>query len=92
MKPEYEETRELMAVVREATDLVTGEGVDAACAKFRVKDSRWYQDDDYVFVLGMDGEALCHPARPSLEGRNLMELRDPKGRPIAVLLLRELES
>ena len=92
MEPKYDETRELMAVVQEAAALVGGEGVDAACEKFRVEDSRWYHDDDYVFVLGMDGEALCHPARPSLEGRNLLELRDPKGKPIVVHFLRELES
>jgi hypothetical protein len=92
LEPKYEATRELMATVRDAAELVTAEGLDAACARFRVKDSRWYQGDDYVFVLAMDGEALCHPARPSLEGRNLMDLHDPRGRPIAVLMLRELET
>lgn len=91
IEPRYEETRELMTVVREAADLVAAEGVEAACVQFRAQDSKWFQGDDYVFVLDMDGMALCHPARPSLEGRNLMELRDPKGRPIAVLFLRELE-
>ena len=92
MAPEYEATRELMTTVREAAALVESEGVDAACARFRERDSRWFQGDDYVFVLSMDAVALCHPARPSLEGRDLMELRDPKGRPIARLMLRELES
>jgi signal transduction histidine kinase len=92
MEPRYEETGELMAVVRDAADLVAGEGVEVACESFRDKESRWFHEDDYVFVLDMDGVALCHPASPSLEGRNLMELRDPKGRPIATLFLRELES
>ena len=92
VEPKYAETRELMTLVREAADLVESEGVEAACEEFRVAGSRWFQDDSYVFVLSMDAEGLCHPARPSLEGRNLMELRDPKGRPIAGLFLRELES
>lgn len=92
MEPKYEETKELMAVVREAAELVGAEGADAACVQFRAQDSKWFQGDDYVFVLDMNGMALCHPAKPNLEGRNLMELRDPKGRPIAVLFLRELES
>ena len=91
-EPEYQATRDLMTVVQDAAQLVASEGVEAACARFRVRDSRWFQGDDYVFVLDMDAVALCHPARPSLEGRNLMELRDPKGRPIAQLFLRELES
>ena len=91
-EPEYQATRDLIAVVREAAELVASEGVETACARFRERGSRWFQGDDYVFVLDMDAVALCHPARPSLEGRNLMDLRDPKGRPIAQLLLRELES
>ena len=92
MEPRYEETRELMTLVREAAELVGSKGVEAACEEFRVADSRWLHEDTYVFVLGMDAETLCHPARPSLEGRNIMELRDPRGRPIAVHFLRELES
>ncbi len=90
--PKYEETRELMAAVRDAAELVVNEGIAAACEQFRVEGSRWYQDDGYVFVLGMDGEALCHPAKPSLEGRSLRELRDPKGKPIVANFIRELES
>ena len=46
MEPKYEETRELMAVVSEAADLVAEEGVEAACEKFREEDSRWFHDDD----------------------------------------------
>jgi signal transduction histidine kinase len=92
LEPKYEETRELMDLVRDAAELVTSQGVEAACAQFRVADSRWYRDDSYVFVLGMDGEALCHPARPSLEGRSLLELRDPKGKPIVANFIRELQA
>ena len=92
MEPRYPATRELMETVLQAAELVAGEGVEAACAQFRERDSRWFQGDDYVFVLDMEGLALCHPARPSLEGRNLMELKDPKGRPIAALFLRELAT
>ena len=92
VEPQYQETRELMATVRDAADLIGKEGVQAACARFKERDSRWFAGDDYVFVLSMDAVALCHPARPSLEGRDLTELRDPKGLPIAQLMLRELGS
>ena len=91
-EPEYQATRDLMKVVQEAAQLVASEGVEAACAQFRVRDSRWFRGDDYVFVLDMNAVALCHPARPSFEGRDLMEMRDPRGRPIAQLFLRELAS
>lgn len=91
-EPRYEETRALIAQVADAVALVEEVGVEAACAEFRQRDSRWFQGDDYVFVLDMEGLALCHPARPSLEGRDLTDLRDPRGRPIAVLLQRELAA
>ena len=92
MAPKYEETTELMALVSDAAEIVGSDGVATACEQFRVAGSRWYRDDGYVFILGMDGEALCHPARPSLEGRSLLELRDPKGKPIVANFIRELES
>ena len=91
-EPKYEATRELMVQVREAADLVGEVGVEAACARFRERGSRWFQDDDYVFVLDLEGLALCHPARPSFEGRDQKDLKDPKGLPIVALMLRELES
>ena len=92
VEPRYEETRALIAQVADAVALVEEAGVEAACAEFRQRGSRWFQGDDYVFVLDMEGLALCHPARPNLEGRNLMYLSDPKGRPIAALLQRELAA
>ena len=92
MEPKYEATRELMTVVREAAELVGAEGVGAACARFKERGSRWFEGDDYIFVVGMDGMTLCHPARPSLEGRDQTNLRDPRGRPIVQLMLREVES
>lgn len=92
MEPRYEETRQLMSEVRDAAGLVAAEGVAPACARFKERGSRWFEGDDYVFVLGLDGTALCHPARPSLEGRDQTDLRDPRGRPIVQLMLREVES
>ena len=91
-EPKYAETRELMALVRDAAELVASEGVQAACQQFRVEGSRWLEGDTYVFVLDMDSVTLCHPARPSFEGRDMSELVDPRGRPIAGLLQREMAS
>jgi signal transduction histidine kinase len=36
--------------------------------------------DTYVFVESTDGVELVNAAQPSLEGRNLMDLRDLKGK------------
>lgn len=90
--PEHAETRDLMAVVTTAGELVGALGVEAACAEFRQAGSRWLHGDLYVFVLDSEGNARCHPAQPSLEGRSLRELRDPKGKPIVATFLRELAA
>ena len=92
MAPKYQATIELIGLVEDAVALVETEGVTAACDEFREPGSRWFDDQTYVFVLAMDGRALCHPAQPALEGRDLNEVRDPKGRPILELMLRELET
>lgn len=36
--------------------------------------------ETYIFVESTDGVELVNAAQPSLEGRNLMELRDLKGK------------
>lgn len=90
LKPEYKETKELMALVEQAAALIGEKGVEAACDDFGVLDSRWLFDDVYVFVIDLEGTTLCHPARRDLEGKVLLELRDPAGKPIIANLLRDL--
>lgn len=92
MAPRHEGTLELIGLVEAAVELVEAEGVEPACARFREAGSRWFEGETYIFVLDMQGKAICHPAQPALEGRYLNELRDPKGRPILELMVRELES
>lgn len=89
-EPEYDETRELISLVDGAGELVAAQGLDFACEEFREPGTRWFQDEIYVFVFDMQGNALCHPARPNLEGQALLELRDPFGRPIVETFVREL--
>ena len=70
--------------------LVGEKGVEGACAEFRKPDSRWFHGETYVFVNDMKGDSLCHPAKPSLEGRTLLDLRDPYGKPIVQIFTREV--
>lgn len=77
---EHEETRELVALVDDAAELVRTRG-EAAFEDFRVADSRWRKGDTYIFVLDPEGNMLVHPD-PALEGRNDLELKDLKGKPI----------
>lgn len=90
--PAHAATRELLSLVHDAAALVAAEGVEGACADFRTPGSRWLHDETYVFVIDTQGEALCHPGQPALEGRSLLELHDPHGKPIVASFLRELEN
>ena len=79
--PAYEnpETRQLVAVVNEAAELVRATG-EAAFHDFRSSD-RWHQGEYYVFVLDLNGNMLVHPDS-ALEGKNQMDLKDINGKPI----------
>jgi two-component system NarL family sensor kinase len=39
-----------------------------------------YGDDGYFFVYDLHGKVLMHPRQPELVGRDLWEMRDPRGR------------
>lgn len=80
MPCEYEETRDLVALVNDATELVSAEG-EAAFSKLSQDESRWRQGETYVFVLDPEGNMLVHPDT-SLQGRNVMDLKDVHGKPI----------
>jgi signal transduction histidine kinase len=62
---------------REAVQLVDAAGAEissngaAALAQFRVKGSRWFQGDRYVFVLDPRGDILAYPPDPALETANM---------------------
>ncbi len=86
---EYQATRDLVDLVTRAGALVGEQGA-AACDAFKQKGGEWLTEERYVFVLDMAGLAICHP-NSSLEGRNLSDLRDPDGKPIMQLILRQLE-
>lgn len=89
---EHKETRELMAFVEDAAALVSASGPEGACASFREDQSRWRYQDEYVFILDMEGNTLCHPAQPNLEGRSIVDVRDPKGKPIVQMFLNAVED
>ncbi len=75
-----EETRQLTALVKEATDLVYAKG-EAAFSDFRVSGSRWRRGETYIFVLAPGGNMLVHPD-PDIEGKNELNLKDINGKPI----------
>ena len=77
---QHQETRELVALVNDASKLIRTKG-EAAFSDFRVSGSRWRQGEAYIFVLDPKGNMLVHPD-PAMEGKNELDLKDINGKPI----------
>ena len=68
-------------VVNHAAALVADRGKEAF-GQLRDKTGPFVFMDTYVFVDTPDGTELVNPAQPSLEGKNLIDLRDLKGKAV----------
>jgi signal transduction histidine kinase len=68
-------------VINRASVLVAEREKDAFGA-LRDKTGPFVFMDTYVFVVTPDGTELVNPAQPSLEGKNIIDLRDVKGKAV----------
>jgi signal transduction histidine kinase len=89
--PESDLTLDLVALVDDAARLVVEKGAVAACKDFR-EPGPWFQGESYVFILDMAGNMVCNPSSPELEGQNLLDFKDPLGKPVAQNILREVQG
>jgi signal transduction histidine kinase len=69
-------------LVNSAAVLVAERGKDAF-GQLRDKTGPFVFMDTYVFVDTVDGVELVNPAQPSLEGMNLIDLKDVNGKAVA---------
>jgi signal transduction histidine kinase len=65
----------IKAYVQSAANYVKKHGAD--CAAFKAGD--WMAGDYYIFVLGPDGRAVCHP-NTSLIGKPIEQIVDKNGK------------
>ena len=61
---------------------IIGDSGKEAFARLRDRTGPFVFMDTYVFVHGLDGTELVNPAQPTLEGRNLLDLRDLQGKAV----------
>ncbi|VVP54291.1 Methyl-accepting chemotaxis protein McpP [Pseudomonas fluorescens] len=61
-------------------------GIDQFEAAKKVIRSMSFSDDGYMFVYDMNGTNIVHGSNAALEGRNLIDFKDPSGK----FLIREL--
>ena len=64
-------------------------GPDQAFKDFTDKNNKsWQKKDLYVFAYNSEGVSVAHGANDKLIGKNLIDLKDPNGKP----LIRELRD
>jgi len=74
-----DEAKQIKELVNNAAALVDGKGKEAF-VEFRNKDSEWFSDEAYIFVIDMKGTNIVHPSQPDLEGNNLIDMKDVNGK------------
>ena len=77
--PQSEEAKQIVALVNDAAALIESKGKDAF-PEFKKKNSKWYKGKNYVFVNSMNGIALVNPPTPEIEGKNVIDMKDAKGK------------
>jgi len=87
---QYQDTENLVTLVREAAALVEKNG-EEAFSQFKTEGSKWWKGETYIFVVDTEGNMLVH-TDPKLEGKNQMGLRDVNGKPIIKWFIDEVSS
>ena len=75
-------------LTNEAVNLIERKG-EECFTEFRQKDSKWFHDDYYIFVLRLDGNLIrvIYPPDISLEGTDISNLEDIHGKPIGEMII-----
>jgi len=73
------EAKQIMALVDKAAALVESKG-KTVFPEFKKKGSEWYKGESYIFINDLKGINLMHHVSPELEGKDLIVLKDAKGK------------
>ena len=76
------------ALLTRAVELFQKEG-PAALSTIGKADGPFFQHDLYVFVIGPDKKIAADPAEPGIVGTEIATLRDPHGKPYALMIARQ---
>ena len=76
---QHEQIKKLVSFVNDAVKLVEKKG-KASFPEFRKKNSKWYQDDFYVFIYDTEGNRIVYPPAPQKEGENAFNVTDIDGK------------
>lgn len=73
---------EVIAKCKEAAQLITEKGLEAALQEINRKDGKFVWKDSYVFVMDFQGTMLANGTNPGVVGNNLMGWKDSDGKMI----------
>ncbi|MBN1198750.1 MAG: cache domain-containing protein [Bacteroidales bacterium] len=83
----YPETIRLVALVDDAASTVSQRG-EKAFTDFMRDGTKWRYGERYTFAIDLDGNILAHEDT-SLVGKNMIDLKDPNGKPIIQWFIRK---
>jgi len=84
----YRRTKRVVSMLEDAVKEIQNKG-RKAFPQFRVKGSKWFQGEMYLFIYTMKGVNIFHPVSKHLQGKNLYNLKDIKGRPLIQHLIQK---
>lgn len=73
---------DVVAFVESAIAYADANGKDAALAAFSDPQGQFVDGELYIFAYDFNGKNLAHGQDPTLVGKDLIDLTDPKGQPI----------
>ena len=71
--------KDVKAKCEEAAKLLAEKG-EAAIPEFNDNKGPWVFKDSYVFVYDMEGKIIGHPIMPHLRNKNVLGMKDAKGK------------
>lgn len=81
----------VMDAVNDAVGQIEQQGA-AAFPLFHDVTGPFIAKDAYIFVFDRQGIELVNPAFPNLEGRNLVDMKDARGKPVVRAMLNLVET
>jgi hypothetical protein len=84
---DYRDTRDLVRFVHDAARLLEREGLGVLGDPGRCPG---WAGQSYLYVYGLDNTCLYHAGMPELVGKNLADITDIEGKPIAQMVLAAL--
>jgi cytochrome c len=90
-EPQTKQAKEVRALVDKAVALVESKGKDAF-GEFRKKGGAWFKGDLYIFIDDFKGNVVVYPPDAKLEGKNLLDMKDPNGTSVVGSFIEALKT